>query len=109
MLAITLLANESEREKVARSCFAVNAIGAVDFLLALGENDPSWVLIDFEHPEVDPWQILEICRSQAPGARIYATGLPHDFGVWAKLIRNGVHDFLSKPLNPEDLMAASAA
>ena len=95
----TLLDEQDDLEVVGQ---AGNGVEAVEMAQAL---DPDVILLDVEMPVMDGIAAAERLRAVTPGARIIMLTVLDDDETLLSAVRLGVHGYLLKDLDPEDLFS----
>ena len=79
-----------------------NPLEAVEFLK---ENPdwPSYVFLDLMMPQMDGFEVLEIIKERDYSFKIFIISAVSDSSTHEKALSLGVHAFLTKPINYQDL------
>jgi CheY-like chemotaxis protein len=85
-----------------------SAAGGRDTLdkLLLGGLRPCVVLLDLRMPDMDGWAVWEVMQSHRELAQIPVVVVSGDIYERGRARELGVHEFLTKPVEPADLVAA---
>jgi DNA-binding response OmpR family regulator len=87
----------------------LEAAGGAAALAACREQQPDVVLLDVEMPEMSGWDVLAAMKSDADLRDVpvvFLTGRS-DTADMVDGLRLGAHDYLRKPCEPTELLAAS--
>ena len=73
-------------------------------LAALSGANPDVVVTDIRMPDGDGLELLETLRERAPDIDVVMLTAFDDMQTVVRAMRAGAFDFLTKPLDPEDLL-----
>ncbi len=96
----TLLTFESDIEVVAAARTGKEAIQLAQ------ESNPDVVLMDINMPDMDGIAATEQIRQKLPSVQVVILSIQNDQNYMRKAMVVGARDFLTKPPNPDELVAA---
>lgn len=101
---LELLISQKFRKKVRNNEFDFTfAHNGVDALTKLENNNVDIVLTDLNMPEMDGLTLISKLREQYPHTKSVIISAYGDMGNIRKALNNGAFDFLTKPIDFEDL------
>lgn len=85
--------------------FATKAVGSVkEATNTIGESDFDLILLDYRLPDGTGMDILQkLTQSNRPIPAIVMTSF-HDIRTAVKTVRSGAYDYITKPVNPDELL-----
>jgi DNA-binding NtrC family response regulator len=78
--------------------------GGREALAALAGGIPDAVLLDYHMPEMDGLAVLERIRALAPDLPVLMLTANSDVDVVIRAIRLGAYDYITKPINTDDVV-----
>jgi two-component system response regulator AtoC len=85
---------------------AVSCTGGVEGLSRVQELQPVLVFLDVYLPGEDGLELLRQIRETSPGTVVIMISAYGEAGVIVKAMKQGAGDFLTKPLNPDEVRTA---
>ena len=90
---------------LARQGFPVKTFEDGDaFLRAAGESAPICVFLDIVMPQRSGLEVLQELRARRYSAPIILTSARDDFQTVVEAMRNGAHDYIKKPFDPQEVV-----
>lgn len=99
---ITSLLSKVEHFEVVTSLS--NGKQIIDYLL--NEPTPDVLLLDLSMPEMDGFEVLDVCKKNYPEMRVIALSMHDDGNYIVKCVRGGAYGYLLKNADEEELIEA---
>jgi excisionase family DNA binding protein len=80
------------------------AATASDSLTALAGRPPDLILLDVRMPEIDGWRMLQLVQERRDPIPVIMFGGKVDGRSAARAATEGVHEFIGKPFDPEQVV-----
>ena len=88
-----------------RNNFQVNSVfSSTSALASLSEQTPDLVLTDFKLPDMDGLELMREIKDRAPNASMILMTNYSDVRTAVKSIQLGAFEFVTKPVNPDELL-----
>jgi DNA-binding response OmpR family regulator len=70
----------------------------------LGEHNPDLAILDYRLPGLNGLELLKWIKANHPEIKVIMVSRVDDQAIAEQALNNGAEDFITKPINPADLL-----